>query len=157
MKRHNHFPVAYSYSSRSKLKAASAFNTGPHISVFSLPLWITLFPLQWPPAPIADTSLRLPPLVEQATIALQYSLPVAYSYSSQSKHDSVLAHNTDPYISILVLLFLLRFYQFPTSRSRGRCSVWDCLHSLLNLTSQYSLLQQHHCSSHQMLLPLCHR
>ncbi len=81
-----------------------------------------LFPLQWPPAPVADTSVRLPPLAEQATIALQDPLPVAYSYSSQSKRDSAFAHNTDPHISFLVLLSLLRFFQFPTSRSRGRRS-----------------------------------
>ncbi len=47
----------------------------------------SLFPLQWPPAPVADTSVRLPPLAEQATIALQDLLPVAYSYGSQSKRD----------------------------------------------------------------------
>ncbi len=111
-----------------------------------------LFPLQWLPAPIADTSLSLPPLAEQATIALQDSLPVANSYSSQSKCDAAFAHNTDPHISFLVLLFLLHFCQFPTSRSRGRCPAWDCLRSLLHLTSQYSLLQQHHFSSYQMLL-----
>ncbi len=29
--------------------------------------------------------------------------------------------------------------------------------SLLNLKSQYPLLQHQHCSSHQMLLPRCHR
>ncbi len=81
-----------------------------------------LVPLLWPPAPVADTSVRLPPLAEQATIALQDSLPVAYSYSSQSKHNAAFAQNTDPHISFLVLLFLLRFYQFPTSRPRGRCS-----------------------------------
>ncbi len=33
-------------------------------------------------APVADTSGRLPPLAEQATIALQDPLPVAYSYGS---------------------------------------------------------------------------
>ncbi len=63
-----------------------------------------LFPLQWPPAPVADTSVRLPPLAEQATIALQDPLPVAYSYDSQSKRDAAFAHNTDPHISFLVLL-----------------------------------------------------
>ncbi len=48
----------------------------------------SLFPLQWPPAPVADTSVRLPPLAEQATIALQDPLPVAYSYGSQSKQST---------------------------------------------------------------------
>ncbi len=150
--------MAYSYSRRRKLEVASACNTAPHISVFFLPPWITLFfPLQWPPAPVADTSVRLPPLAEQAMIALQDPVPVAYSYGSQSKRNAAFAHNTDPHISLLVLLSLLRFYQFPTSRSRGRRSAWYCLRSLLYLTSPYSLLQQHHCSSHQMLLPRCHR
>ncbi len=81
-----------------------------------------LFPLQWLPAPVAGTSVRLPPLAEQATIALQDPLPVAYSYGSQSKRNAAFAHNTDPHISFLVLLSLLRFYQFPTPRSRGRRS-----------------------------------
>ncbi len=80
------------------------------------------FPLQWLPAPVAGTSVRLPPLAEQATIALQDPLPVAYSYGSQSKRNAAFAHNTDPHISFLVLLSLLRFYQFPTPRSRGRSS-----------------------------------
>ncbi len=52
----------------------------------------SLFPLQWPPAPVADTSVRLPPLAEQATIALQDLLPVAYSYGSQSKRDKACRH-----------------------------------------------------------------
>ncbi len=50
------------------------------------------FLLQWPPAPVADTSVRLPPLAEQATIALQDPLPVAYSYGSQSKRDAAPHH-----------------------------------------------------------------
>ncbi len=128
-----------------------------HLSLFPSAMNNPLFPLQWLPAPVAGTSLRLPPLAEQATIALQDPLPVAYSYGSQSKRNAAFAHNTDPHISFLVLLSLLRFYQFPTPRSRGRRSAWYCLRSLLYLTSPYSLLQQHHCSSHQMLLPRCHR
>ncbi len=90
-----------------------------HLSLFPSAINKPLFPLQWPPAPVADTSVRLPPLAEQATIALQDPLPVAYSYGSQSKRDAAFAHNTDPHISFIVLLSLLRFYQFPTSRSRG--------------------------------------
>ncbi len=95
-----------------------------------------LFPLQWPPAHVADTSVRLPPLAEQTTIALQDPLPVAYSYGSQSKRDAAFAHNTDPHISFLVLLSLLRFFQFPTSRSRGRCFsvILPPLSTLFNIT-----------------------
>ncbi len=64
-----------------------------HLSLFPSAMNNPLFPLQWPPAPVAVTSVRLPPLAEQATIALQDPLPVAYSYGSQSKRDAAFAHN----------------------------------------------------------------
>ncbi len=57
--------------------------------------------------------MRLPPLAEQAAIALQDPLPVAYSYGSQSKRNAAFAHNTDAHISFLVLLSLLRSINFP--------------------------------------------
>ncbi len=67
--------------------------TQPHTSqFFPSAMNNSLFPLQWPPAPVADTSVRLPPLAEQATIALQDLLPVAYSYGSQSKRDKACRH-----------------------------------------------------------------
>ncbi len=71
------------------------------------------FLLQWPPAPVADTSVRLPPLAEQATIALQDPLPVAYSYGSQSKRDAAFAHNTDPHISFSYCFLSCASFNFP--------------------------------------------
>ncbi len=65
-----------------------------HLSLFRSAMNNPLFPLQWPPAPIADTSVRLPPLAEQATITLKDSLPVAYSYSRRSKRDAASTHRS---------------------------------------------------------------
>ncbi len=154
------FPVLTLYSPRSIVWGLFFSPHFPHvnavfffnstcISLLIILVWLCMW---WIIKNLEPWTLNL-----EATIALQDPLPVAYSYSSQSKRNGAFAHNTDPHISFLVLLSLLRFYQFPTPRSRGRRSAWYCLRSLLYLTSPYSLLQQHHCSTHQMLLPRCHR
>ncbi len=69
-----------------------------HLSLFLL-LLITTFSFQWPPAPVADTSVRLPLLTDQATQVLQNFLPVAYSNSRRSKRKAASARNTGPHIS----------------------------------------------------------
>ncbi len=127
-----------------------------HLSLFTSAMNNPLsFLLQWRPAPVADTSVRLPPLAEQATIALQDPLPVAYSYGSQSKRDAAFAHNTDPHISFLVLL--CASFNFPLQDPEAVVQRDTASTLYFILTSPYSLLQKHHCSSHQMLLPRGYR
>ncbi len=61
---------------------------------FPLLLLNFFFLFQWPPAPIAEVSMRLPLLAVQATQVLQDSLPVAYSYSRWSKHEAASANRS---------------------------------------------------------------
>ncbi len=135
-----------------------------HLSLFPPATNNPFFPFQWPPAPVADTSARLPPLADQATQVLQDSLPVAYSYSRQSKREAASACNKDPHISFFYSIFLLRFYQFPTTSDIERepasadncdpCSSPSQLSTSFKVTILFSL--QYHCLSHQMLLPRSH-
>ncbi len=129
----------------------------------SFPLLLpNFFLFQWPPAPIAGASVRLPPLAVQATQVLQDSHPVAYS--RQSKREAASACNTDPLIYFFYSIFLLRFYQFPTSSDikREPASADNCdpysspsqLSTSFKVTILFSL--QYHCLSHQMLLPRSH-
>ncbi len=66
-KRHNPFFHGLYTTAAGASSRVPPLATQPHTSqYFSPSAMITLFfPLQWPPAPVADTSVRLPPLAEQ--------------------------------------------------------------------------------------------
>lgn len=127
-----HFPAAYSYSSQSKHEATSACNTAPRISFFPS-CYVTsnpLFSFQWPQAPIADASMRLPPLVAQATQALQdvrnpthFSWPTAAEARAKLPPPATQAHTSQTFPPVTNTPF---FFSMASS-SHSRPKFFDML------------------------------
>ncbi|XP_039535194.1 uncharacterized protein LOC120484211 [Pimephales promelas] len=68
----HHSPLASPQLFSTALPAAAPFTAGPAGSHFFPPAVSNPFPLQWPPAPVANASVRLPPLAAEAQTFHQF-------------------------------------------------------------------------------------
>ncbi len=138
-----------------------------HLIIFPSAMNNSLFPLQWPPAPVADTSVSEATCVSRAGYDSSPGLPSCGLQQVKQARRCLRSQHRPTHLSFTAFSLMLPSVSHPKPLRplfSVRLPPLEIVapaplphSSLLHLKSQYPLLQQHHCLSHQMPLPRSHR